>query len=236
MRVTALRAVSPLEAFAAAGAGGGPGRVSTALVPLATTTAVASGVTDASGAFRFAGLPAGAYTVVAERPSSLSVTWDSQGAADAAADVELVAGSTASAQVGLVGDAAVDLQVRDATGGRASGVVVLRWAGVDGVLGTADDVDLTVTAVDGRVQVGGLPAGSYRVVELAGAAVSVSLVLASGETVARRVAVAAAVRALAATGAGDPVGAFGWALLLVVVGAATVRTVRRASGVRASRR
>lgn len=193
------------------GSVGGAGRVGALARAAAPGTLAAQVRTDSTGAFTFAGLDAGTYSVLVHYPTALAVTWDSEGAADAAAMVVVPEAGEAEALVGLAGDAQADLTVQDPDGGPVDGPVVLWWAGPDGVFGTDDDVRVPSTATAGRLRMSGLPAGGYRVLSADGAQVSGTVTLsASGVPAVVRLAepgvtapavVAAAARSLAATGA-----------------------------------
>jgi len=163
-----------------AGSGAGSGRVGS--VAPAAAAPVAQVQTAADGAFEFTALTAGAYAVRVRYPAALAVTWDSEGAFDATAQVLVPELGEAQAEVGLAGDAAADLDVRTPDGTPVDGTVLVWWAGPDGRFGTPDDVRVPATAVGGRVRVDGLPAGSYRVIGPDGSQVSSALALVAAVT------------------------------------------------------
>lgn len=145
-------------------------------VRMPTVLSVASQATARDGSFAFASLPAGGYQVLAHTPASLGVTWDSEGVRDGQMLVDLPVAGQGHAAVGLVGDATVRLT------GTTPSTVVLRWAGLDQVLRTSDDV-LVVHQVSGATTVDGLPAGTWVIESQGGTALSSTVTATSGRTV-----------------------------------------------------
>ncbi|MCU1361175.1 MAG: hypothetical protein JWN99_2464, partial [Ilumatobacteraceae bacterium] len=136
--------------------------------------------TDASGAYAFAGLPTGDFSVTvdpADLPAGLAPMADPDAASDPGSNgqLHLASGQADAAQdfgyrgTGSVGDTVwLDLDgdgaLSDGEPGLAMVDVDVTWAGVDGRFGTADDVvSATVTDGGGHYSVGNLPAGPYRV-------------------------------------------------------------------------
>lgn len=189
--------------------------------------------TDAAGHFSFPDLPVGMFRLQAYRPTSLNVSYDSDGAPDAQASVDLPTGGLGKAVVGLVGRAHLVGTVHDAGGTPVTGSVVVRWLGPDGTAQTADDVLFVVTATDGRIDQSGLPAGEYRIEAVAGVATSVPFVLTTTGTTVVQVnpalaeqAIAAPAGSLAQTGS-SPGPALAAALLLLLGGTGLVLAGRR---------
>lgn len=138
-----------------------------------------STTTAADGTYLVAGLPLGAYTVMANPPVALTQTYDADGPGTASTSaVSLTAGApvnllqdfsyTGTASLGdlVWHDRNADGVVDPGEEGIAGVVVTATWAGPDGVLGTADDIVLpsVTTAADGTYTIPNLPAGTYSVV------------------------------------------------------------------------
>jgi uncharacterized repeat protein (TIGR01451 family) len=134
--------------------------------------------TDANGGYNFTGLIADTYRVsidIGSLPPGLTNTFDRDGTPNSSTDVVLGAGDVITdADFGYVGDASLGDRIWNDTDGDGvqdvgengfNGVaVILTWAGVDGVLGSADDETFTTTTSgDGDYLFDGLPAGAYRV-------------------------------------------------------------------------
>jgi hypothetical protein len=107
-------------------------------------------------------------------PAELTVTQDSEGAADARTDVDLTAGRAGDAWVGLAGNATLTGRVVDTAGTPVTGTVQVRWFGPDEIVRTRDDIVIVATVIDGTLSTSGLPAGRYTV-EQAGTTVPVEL-------------------------------------------------------------
>ena len=140
-------------------------------------------ITDAAGHYEFDGLTAGAWTVTvttATLPAGMQYVSEEDGVLDG---VDLVTLNTntshQTADFGVRGSGTIgDTVYFDVNGNGTQDVgepgipnqpVQVRWAGVDGVLGTADDElwDVT-TATDGSWTVTNLPAGPFRVTVVGG--------------------------------------------------------------------
>ncbi|MHC5797983.1 SdrD B-like domain-containing protein [Lacisediminihabitans sp. FW035] len=135
--------------------------------------------TDAAGHYGFAGLPAGEYDVaVAPSASSTGLvpTYDLDGTATPSTTHVSLAAATvlATADFGYIGSGSIGDTVwldQNADGVKSAGepgladvVVTLRWAGLDDLLGTADDVTSTTTTDSaGAYLFERLPAGVFTV-------------------------------------------------------------------------
>lgn len=222
--------------FSSGGAAGGRAASAAAARDL-----VAQVQTAADGGFVFTGLSADACTVRVRYPEALAVTWDSEGLFDAEAQVLVPESGEAQAQVGLAGDARANLRVLTPSGAPETGTVLVWWAGPDGVFGTGDDPRVPAEALDGQVQVDGLPVGTYRIVGPDGVEVSPELTLTAQDeprTVtlaapgAASPALPAAAPAIEATRTLAETGSAGAAMLasaswLVLGGLALTRVARR---------
>ena len=137
-----------------------------------------SETTGAGGLYNFTGLPAGQYRVyadVTDLPAGLTATYDEDGSLDSTALVSLSPGGIhPTADFGYRGSASVgdtvwiDLNgdgVLDPGESGLSGVTLgVTSPGFDGVLGTLDDIPLTVTTdAAGVYQISGLPSGATEV-------------------------------------------------------------------------
>ncbi len=131
---------------------------------------------DAGGNYLFTDLPAGNFVVtISNLPAGLTPTNDPDGGADRTSAVTLTPGERDLDQdFGFVGSAAVgDTIFIDTNGngvqdglepGVAGVTVTVTSAGVDGVLGTADDIVVTaITNSLGKYSVVGLPPGATTV-------------------------------------------------------------------------
>lgn len=121
-----------------------------------------------TGTAALAALPAGTYRLQTALPAGTTAT-------GAGAPVLVPAGSRADAWLGLRGRGV--LRLTDPSGRDLDTGV--RWAGVDGRLGTGDDVRLSVRLIAGSRTLRGLPPGSYRVQPAGGPASDV--VVGSGD-------------------------------------------------------
>jgi large repetitive protein len=128
--------------------------------------------TDGSGRYLFELLPGGLYDVALDGlPAGVTQTADPDGGSDSRSELTLGAGDDDLDQdFGYVGSASVgdlvwldfdDDGVQDAGEPGLAGVTVtVTTAGVDGVIGTADDISISVdTDAEGGYLVAGLPAG-----------------------------------------------------------------------------
>jgi hypothetical protein len=130
--------------------------------------------TDANGFYTFTDIPDGNWTVAVTGgvPAGFTATFDSDGGLDSTSNVTLVT-SNVLQDFGFAGTASIGDRVwldfdRDGNQTGEPGIenvdVTLRWAGVDGVLDTADDVVLRdTTDANGEYLFPGLPPGDYRV-------------------------------------------------------------------------
>ncbi|MDR7276776.1 Ig-like domain-containing protein [Catenuloplanes atrovinosus] len=134
---------------------------------LAAATAVPSrtATTAADGGYRFAGLPPGDYRVTAAvSADGFSYSSDSDGDDDWSVTVRTGDAATATAEFAGIGRGAFDGVIYDnATGAPIAGAnVTCRWAGLDDVMRTADDVLMTVDASPtGGFTLTSLPYGAY---------------------------------------------------------------------------
>ncbi|MBC7632444.1 SdrD B-like domain-containing protein, partial [Aeromicrobium sp.] len=134
--------------------------------------------TDASGRYLFAGLPAGEFSVSVTAPAStpgLVPTYDLDGGNDSTTRVTLAAATAlTTADFGYIGSGSIgDTVWLDQNGNNSKdagepGLVgvtaTLVWVGLDGVLGTSDDVTSTTTTDSaGRYKFDRLPGGVFTV-------------------------------------------------------------------------
>lgn len=134
--------------------------------------------TDASGTYLFDGLPAGEYSVTVDTatiPVGLEATYDLDGGLDSTTAVTLPANTALdTVDFGYIGTGEIgdtvwldqngDGIVDASESGIAGVLVTLTWAGLDGTLGTADDVvSTTTTDADGEYLFDRLPAGLFTV-------------------------------------------------------------------------
>ncbi|MDH4171997.1 MAG: hypothetical protein OEW42_20635, partial [Acidimicrobiia bacterium] len=148
-----------------------------------------STVTNASGEYALANLPLGTYSVEVDpsdttlAPAGMSPSIDPDGGtADGFTDAILLTSGAPTADVPFVyeGGSAIagsvlldvngDATVPDATDVGIGGVDVrARWAGLDGLFGTADDaMFLTTTLPDGSYSFATVPAGAVRILVQSG--------------------------------------------------------------------
>jgi LPXTG-motif cell wall-anchored protein len=189
----------------------------------------------ADGRYAFTGVEFGTYIVVASVPSQgIDPSFDTDGQTDWIVGVSVASQSPGVADFAGVGGGSLNGRLVDETGAvvRTSGDVVCTWAGVDGVLGTADDTRFTTTAAaDGTFNVGGVPYGSFRcgAVTTAGvssAAVSAAVTSPTPTQVALPLPEATPTRRLPTAGA-DSTALLAMAGALLAIGLALVVTTRR---------
>ena len=145
----------------------------------ATTTTVK---TNAQGQYLIRNAKSGEWTTTCVTPTGMTVTFDSTGVSDGVSDATVPTGGTGFTWVGMVGSSTISAPITDPSGKPAEGEVVLTWEGPDGESGTKDDVNFVTTAVDGEVNLSGLPAGNYRVRSISGVSVTAALKVNSGAT------------------------------------------------------
>ncbi len=132
--------------------------------------------TDANGNWTVETLPGGAYTVTVSPPAGYAQTYDLDGPATAHTAAATLGESQVRTDVdfGYRGTGSIGDRVwfdTDGDGVQDAGEVgipgvdlTITWAGPDGLLGTADDVDYpTTTGTDGVYLVEHLPPGPYEV-------------------------------------------------------------------------
>ncbi|HEY4224457.1 MAG TPA: SdrD B-like domain-containing protein [Pseudolysinimonas sp.] len=142
-------------------------------------------ITDANGHYEFSGLTAGPWTVTVDPstlPAGMQFVSEEDNVLDGVDTVTLgTSTSHQTADFGLRGSGTIgDTVYLDANGNGSQDAgehgipdqpVQVRWAGVDGALGTADDeLWNATTASDGTWSVTGLPAGAFRVTVVHGIA------------------------------------------------------------------
>ena len=132
---------------------------------------VAATTTDSNGSYLFDNLSAGDYSVEIDLPSGTALTTTAN-----PSPVALTIGEAyVDADFGLIGTGAIGQVIWhdenengfiDGSEQGSAGVpVAARWAGIDGILGTSDDLSFSaVTNSSGTYTIPGLPAGSYRVI------------------------------------------------------------------------
>jgi large repetitive protein len=142
--------LSQVAAFSGGGSGG-----------LSLTT-----VTGPDGRYAFLGMAPGSYTVVAAVTlAGFSPRGNTHGGQSWQVEVELPAGSVADASYygighGQLGGTVFESSTRQPTSFASVSCI---WAGLDDSFGTADDVEMTLTADrDGRFRAPGVPYGEFR--------------------------------------------------------------------------
>lgn len=122
--------------------------------------------TSGDGSYSIKGLEAGTYTVVATLASSTGLTksWDSNGTADWKVPVTVASQSSVFADFAAVGKASVAGTVISSTSEvKPSGAKIeCTWVGVDGKMGTDDDVVYSTTATaSGTYTIPSMPYGEF---------------------------------------------------------------------------
>ena len=121
--------------------------------------------TRADGTYRFTNVPVGSYRVVAAaRVPGMVYSYDPDGLVDWISEVKVPGGKTVQADFAGVGSGAMNGQVfLETTGeGIRNAVVSCRWGGIDGVLGTSDDVTFQATAdAQGKFELQDVPFGKF---------------------------------------------------------------------------
>jgi uncharacterized repeat protein (TIGR01451 family) len=132
---------------------------------------IATTVTGEDGAYQFDNLAAGDYSVEVVLPTGTALT-----TASSPWPVSLPAGQTyEDADFGLIGTGSIGQVIWEDTNengsvdageaGAAGVAVTAVWGGIDGALGTADDLTfMAVTGSDGKYTITGLPGGLYQVI------------------------------------------------------------------------
>ena len=138
--------------------------------------------TNSQGQYLIQNAKSGEWTTTCISPTGMTVTYDSTGASDGVSTATIADGGSGFTWVGMVGTATVSAQLTDPSGNPASGEVVLTWEGPDGKSGTKDDVNFVTNAVNGAVNISGLPAGNYRVRSINGVPVTATLTVGTGAT------------------------------------------------------
>ena len=132
----------------------------------AATTVTREAVTGEKGAYRFTGVPAGTYRVTASAVrAGFAYTSDTDGDLDWSVAVQVPANGTAEADFAGLGKGTLGGAVFLTTATRTpvtGAVVTCRWAGLDDVMGSADDVAMDVVAgTDGRYSLPQVPYGEF---------------------------------------------------------------------------
>jgi hypothetical protein len=144
----------------------------------ATTTTTVK--TNSQGQYLVTNAKSGEWTTTCTSPTGMSVTFDSTGESDGVSTATIPDGGTGFTWVGMAGSSTISAPITDPSGNPASGEVVLTWDGPDGKSGTQDDVDFVTTAVNGEINLSGMPAGNYRIRSINGVPVTGSLTLGTG--------------------------------------------------------
>ncbi|MFM7069298.1 MAG: SdrD B-like domain-containing protein [Actinomycetes bacterium] len=122
-------------------------------------------VTESDGSYVIRGLRRTAYKVVGQlEVPGLKRTWDTGGTATWSVTASLVSGFS-EVDMAAAGSANLGgtVQRQDTLEVVPNAPVACTWAGVDGVVGTWDDVDVsTTTAADGTFSLEGMPYGEYQ--------------------------------------------------------------------------
>ena len=189
----------------------------------ATTTTVK---TNSQGQYLLKNAAAGEWSTTCTSPAGMTVTFDSTGTSDGVSTATIPDGGTGFTWVGLVGSSTITTTVTDPSGAPASGEVVIRWVGPDGKVNTVDDVNFTTTAIDGVINLSGLPAGTYYVRTVNGLTVTAKLTLNQETTFVNALATKkSSTNTLAATGINASLsgrGLIGFGFSLILFGAVSL--------------
>ncbi|HKS98441.1 MAG TPA: hypothetical protein VJT31_02835 [Rugosimonospora sp.] len=133
--------------------------------PAGSSVAIQQSVTAADGSYQFLDLPPGAYTVTASVSiAGFSYTSDSDGGADWTVHVDLSGTTDTQADFGGIGHGSLNGSIFNSTTQApiSSANVTCRWAGLDDILGDADDVLMSAVAnASGGFGLPQIPYGLY---------------------------------------------------------------------------
>ncbi len=193
----------------------------------ATTTTTVK--TNTQGQYLIRNAKSGEWTTTCTSPTGMTVTYDSTGSSDGVSTASIPDGGTGFTWVGMVGSSTISAPVTDPSGKPAEGEVVLTWEGPDGKSGTKDDVNFVTEAVNGEINLSGLPAGNYRIRSINGVSVTATLKIGSGSTFQNALFTKKSSSAkLADTGINESLGAMGLGLLgFLTVMVGTFGTIRQ---------
>lgn len=193
----------------------------------ATTTTTVK--TNTQGQYLIRNAKSGEWTTTCTSPTGMTVTYDSTGTSDGVSTASIPDGGTGFTWVGMVGSSTISAPVTDPSGKPAEGEVVLTWEGPDGKSGTKDDVNFVTEAVNGEINLSGLPAGNYRIRSINGVSVTATLKIGSGSTFQNALFTKKSSSAkLADTGINESLGAMGLGLLgFLTVMVGTFGTIRQ---------
>jgi hypothetical protein len=123
-------------------------------------------VTSATGFYRFDAVPIGEHelSVVISKASALKGSWEPDGTPDFRVMVKVEDEKEVAVEIAVVGSTrtAGSAMMTPSMRLMPFAPVTCTWAGLDGIAGTADDVDFsTTTAGDGTYVFEGIPAGNY---------------------------------------------------------------------------
>lgn len=138
--------------------------------------------TNTKGQYLLKSVSAGEWTTTCTAPTGMTVTYDSTDTSDGVMTASVPSDGSGFTWVGLVGSSTISAPVTDPSGNPAEGEVVLTWDGPDGKPGTKDDVNFVTEAINGEINLSGLPAGNYRIRSIDGTSVTASLKISSGVT------------------------------------------------------
>lgn len=189
----------------------------------ATTTTVK---TNSQGQYLLKNAAAGEWTTTCATPLGMSVTYDSTGTSDGISTATIPDGGTGFTWVGMVGSSTITSTITDPSGAPANGEVVIRWVGPDGKVNTVDDVNFTKTAIDGEINLSGLPAGTYYVRTVNGVTVTAMFTLKQNSTFVNALATKkSTIHTLAATGISTSlsgIGLIGLGIFAILLGVASL--------------